>query len=291
MKNKLLNKKITIIGLGLIGGSIAMALKEKGFTSITGFSRTKSTLEKAKSIKAIDKIASSPAEAVENSDLVIICTPISKVKDILIKIKNHIKIGCVVTDVASTKEEIINFAQKISPKQVIFIGGHPMAGKETSGLVNANKKLFQNCTWCLVPTTTNTARGMEIVKSIVKKLGGKPLIINPKIHDEAVTTISHLPFILSAITVFLACKQKNWNTAQKLASGGFRDITRLAGGNTQMHTDICLTNSKNIVAILNSLTDEINKLILLIQKNERGKLFQFFELIKIQRKESLCLMK
>lgn len=285
MKNKLINSRITIIGLGLIGGSLAMTLKDKGFTNVVGFSKNPKTTERAQQLGAINRVAHSLKESVDNSDIVVICTPILQIEQILKKIRNHLKDGCIVTDVGSTKKVIVEEAEKVLPKQVFFVGGHPMAGKETSGIEHADKNLFQGCTWCLTPTRVSNKTVVKEVEQLVSFIGAKPKIIKADAHDEAVAGISHLPFLLSTLLINTVTEKNSWPTARKLAASGFRDITRLANGNIEMHADVCQTNKDNIIALLNQFIQEAQTTKRFLQMDEKENLIHRFRTAKKQRED------
>jgi len=242
-------KRIAIIGLGLIGGSLALALKKasaKG-TEIIGFSRSLETVARAKDCGAIDKAAENPASAVAGADMVVIATPVMATKEVLASISKHLSPKCVVTDTGSTKVEVRKWAGECLPSKVSFIGGHPMAGKETSGIAEADANLFRGCVWCLTPSTCATPLAVRKLKKLVESIGARPFFIDAETHDNLVAGVSHLPMLLSAAFVTATMKSRLWPEMAKLAAGGYRDLSRLASGNPEMNRDICLTNREKIV--------------------------------------------
>lgn len=259
-KNKKI-KRIAIIGLGLIGGSLAKVLKNK--YEIVGVSKSKSTIQKALKQKIINKgYIDLNKNTLSGVDLIFICTPLSlitqKIKE-LSKVLDH---EVIVTDVGSTKSEICNFARKSLPSNITFIGGHPMAGNEFSGIEYADKELFKNTAWILTPIK-NHKSSIKKLESVIKVTRAKVLISNPKEHDEAVALISHLPILLSSslCKLLLGIKNKKLKTlAEKLASSGFRDTTRIAGGNPQLNFDLIASNKTQISKFLPSYINEIKKL-------------------------------
>jgi prephenate dehydrogenase len=241
-------KKIAIIGLGLIGGSLALALKKasaKG-TEIIGFSRSSVTVARAKDCGAIDLAAKNPASAVAGADMVVIATPVLATKEVLASISKHLSPKCVVTDTGSTKAEVMQWAGEYLPSQVSFIGGHPMAGKETFGIDEADADLFQGCVYCLTPGPCATPQAVRKLKKLVESIGAKPFFIDAETHDNLVAGVSHLPMLLSAAFVTATMKSRLWPEMAKLAAGGYRDLSRLASGNPEMNRDICLTNRERI---------------------------------------------
>ena len=242
-------KRIAIIGLGLIGGSLALALKKasaKG-TDIIGFSRSSETVAKAKDCGAIDEAADNPASAVAGADLVVIATPVMATKEVLASISKHLSPRCLVTDTGSTKTKVMQWAGEYLPSKVSFIGGHPMAGKETFGIDEADANLFRGCVYCLTPAPCATPQAVRKLKKLVESIGARPFFIDAETHDNLVAGVSHLPMLLSTAFVTTTMKSRLWSEMAKLAAGGYRDFSRLASGNPEMNRDICLTNREQIV--------------------------------------------
>jgi prephenate dehydrogenase len=263
--------RITIIGLGLIGGSIGLALRKADRSAvITGCSRRRSTARRAMKLGAINRSSASPAAAVRDADYVFICTPVRAVKDILKAIAPSLRRGCIVSDAASTKAEVMKWAKSLLPAGVNFIGGHPMAGKETSGIGVAEAGLFKGCTWCLAPGAGASRGSLQRLSALVRKLGARPLVIDPDRHDFLVAGISHLPFIMSSALVSAAAKDGAWTEMSRLASSGFRDATRLASGDSRLYTDICLTNRKAIASWLDRFSAEMERFSRMIAKGDEN---------------------
>ena len=254
-------KNIAIIGLGLIGGSLAKALKEKGY-KIIGIDINSTTIKLALKEKAINKgYTQLNSKSLENIDLIFICTPLPLIKIYLTKIsKLKLKNRVIITDVGSTKEQICRYANKISSPSPLFIGGHPMAGTEYAGFVSSKKDLFKNCAWVLTPTDKNK-QSIETLKIIIKKIDAKPIITTPKKHDEAVALISHLPLLVS-IGLCETVKESGFmKLALTLASSGFRDTTRIAGGNTEMNSNLLISNQLLLKKLLPKYNTNLGKII------------------------------
>lgn len=285
MKN-LSKTKVAIIGLGLIGGSIGLLLKKKVDCHVIGFSLHRRTLKKALKIGAIDKIADSIKE-VQDADIVFIATPTSVVSEILKKIAKFLKPGCIVTDVASIKEKILKEAERILPKNVSFIGSHPVAGKEKSGIDAAEVDLLKGCFWVLTPGRNTNPKALEKLKEIIVKLGAKPSVVDPKWHDEAVACVSHLPAVLSSVLCLTVGKEKDWQKIQQLAAEGFRDTSRLAANPPLLHTDFCLGSKRNIRRLIGKTIRQLENFQKMIKENNRSKIFDFFKKAQKKRKEWL----
>jgi len=252
---------VAIIGLGLIGGSIGLALRQgkKSRWKIVGYSRRQETVARALSLGAIERGETNLANTVERAELVIIATPVLTVKEILCKMAPHLRPGCIVTDTASTKVQVMKWAEEMLPPRVDFIGGHPMAGRETYGIQAAEAELFRRCTYCLTPSERASPESIDTVVGMTKKLGAKPLFIDAQEHDHLVAGISHLPMLLSAALVSLTTKSSSWSRMSKLASSGYQDLTRLASGNPEVNAHICLSNQKAIIDWIDRFTKELER--------------------------------
>lgn len=252
-------KKITVIGLGLIGGSLALSIKNVGDFEVTGYDNSKEAVNIAIYRKIIDKGSESYKEAVKDADLVIISTPVRLIIGIIDEIKNSLKKGCILTDVGSTKSKIVEYVNRIIPKDCVFIGGHPMAGSENEGVLSATPDLFKNAFYVLTPTDNTVSDPLLILHTLFTKIGSKVITISPKDHDRVVALISHLPHVLSTNLVDLIDdKQKELNNLFKLCAGGFRDMTRIASSNPKMWLDISMENKDEIIKAIDEYIRYLN---------------------------------
>jgi prephenate dehydrogenase len=178
-------------------------------------------------------------------------------KELMELIGRELPEGCVVTDVGSSKKVVLDWADQYLPKTVDFIGGHPMAGKETAGPQQAEASLFADKTYCIIPSVRASQRALSEVTTMVETIRAKPYFIGVDEHDSFVAAASHLPFVLSMALVGCTSRSANWEDIAQLASSGYHDITRLASGDTIMHRDICLTNPKPIVAWIDAFIREL----------------------------------
>lgn len=262
---------VTVIGLGLIGGSIGLALRQgnKPGWEIVGYSRSKETIANALSSGAIERSATDLENAVKQADFVIIATPVLTLREIFSKIAPHLPSGCTVTDTASTKIQVMKWAEEILPPEVDFIGGHPMAGKESYGIQAAEAELFRGCTYCLTLSEKASPKSIDIVTRMVKKLGAIPFFVNAQEHDNLVAGISHLPIVLSAALVSLTTKNPSWLKMSKLAASGYRDLTRLASGNPEVNSSICLSNKESIINWVDEFRQELERYRQLVAKGDK----------------------
>jgi len=265
------NVLVTIIGLGLIGGSIGLALRQgkKPGCEVVGCSRRQETVANALSLGAIDRGETNLKDAVKQTDFVIIATPVLAVKEIFSEIAPYLPSACIVTDTASTKVQVMKWAGEILPPTVDFVGGHPMAGKETYGIQAAEAELFRGCTYCLTLSEKASSKSMDTVKDMVKKLGAIPLLVDAQEHDKLVAGISHLPMLLSAALVSLTTKNHSWSKMSKLAASGYHDLTRLASGNPEVNSHICLSNKEAIVNWMDKFNQELEKYRQLVAEGDK----------------------
>ncbi|MFL5655694.1 MAG: prephenate dehydrogenase [Ktedonobacteraceae bacterium] len=253
--------RVAIVGLGLIGGSIGLALhKAKAAQQVVGYDLGKGISNQARKIGAIDEPYSTLADVVRGAELIILATPVGAMRSLLQDIATTATSGAVVTDVASTKAQIISWAEEFLPTSVAFVGGHPMTGKELSGVESADAALFQGRIYCLTPTARTRPVAINKVSILIEALGARVRFLEPAEHDGQVAGISHLPFVASVALMETVAEGPAWGDAAMLAAGGFRDMSRLAAGNPEMYRDICLTNSEALTRWLNEYITTLSEL-------------------------------
>jgi prephenate dehydrogenase len=254
--------RIVVLGLGLIGGSIGLALKQANWrrAEIIGYARRSETASLALKSGAVDRIESDCRKAVQGADIIIVATPVLAVRDIFELIASELSDGAIVTDTASTKVQVMQWAQELLPPKTNFVGGHPMAGKEISSIKAATADLFNGCTYCLTPSYGAKPAAIRTVKDMVKAIGANPLDIEAEEHDNLVAGISHLPLLISAALVLATTKNQSWPQMSRLASSGYHDLTRLASGNPEVSAHICLSNQAAIASWIDIFVEELQKL-------------------------------
>jgi len=269
---------ITIIGLGLIGGSLAKAIKKKPGppVDIVACDSDSDTLELALREGIISKGCTSLCEEVFNSDIIFICTPLRQTISYIIQLAPHIRKGCIITDVCSTKQKITEFVDSL-PNPPCFIGGHPMAGTEKSGYANSFSHLFENAYYALTPSSSTSDEALDTLVDIIKEIGAIPLVMTPEEHDRAAGAVSHLPHIVAASLVNLVKElDSGKGTMKLLAAGGFRDITRIASSNPALWESIVADNKKHLKDLLalyvNCLEDFHKKL----ENSDSESIYNFF---------------
>lgn len=252
---------IAIVGTGLMGTSLALAIKSSNLkVDIVGTDYDSIARSGAQKSGAFKKVESRLANAIRGADVVVFATPIQAMREMMESAANDFEEGCVVTDVGSSKKVVLQWAEEVLPKHVSFVGGHPMAGKELSGPKNADGTMFKGKAYCIVPSVNAERAAVSSVTTIAEAIGAKPFFIGVDEHDSFVAAVSHLPFMMSVALMGTASKSANWDDIAQLASSGFSDLSRLASGDPVMHRDICVTNPEPIVAWMDSYIRELYEL-------------------------------
>ncbi|MFC1807660.1 prephenate dehydrogenase [Candidatus Omnitrophota bacterium] len=273
--------KIAIVGVGLIGGSIGLAVKKRGLAKeIIGIGRRKSSMQKAIKRGAIDKGTLDLDNGVEDADLIIIATPVNQVVSKVKEAARHAKEGAIIIDVNSTKEDIIRNINNALPKKVSFVGCHPMAGSEQLGVMNAEDDLFLNSVCIVTPTRNTKKTPLSTVKKFWKQLGASIFMLSPSAHDKAVANISHLPHIVSYALCNLVTLRDS-----KVAGNGFKDTTRIAKSSPQMWLDIFAQNKKNVLSSITSFEKELRLLKIDLRKGRKRALLNRLNAAKKKREE------
>jgi len=258
-------QRIAIVGLGLIGSSIGLGLRRwsaenvragQPALEIVGFDSNLDRQSQAKKISAVDRTEWELRKVVENADLVILAAPVLALKEILGDIAPLLRSGTAITDVASTKSEILSWANELLPRTVSFVGGHPMAGKETS-IEGADGDLFRGATWCVCPSVQASDEAIRTVLGMINALGAEPYFVDPNEHDAYVAGVSHLPFVASTALMNALSADSSWRDMKTLTAGGFRDMTRLASGSPEMHRDVVMTNREAVERWLDAYVAEL----------------------------------
>jgi prephenate dehydrogenase len=256
-------QRVSIVGLGLLGGSWALALKQNAASGLLRGCDSPDVLERALHLRAIDEGQEDPVEAMRDADLVILATPVRVTLELLPKLEPVLSARALVTDVGSTKRLICERAKGIFCDGSLFLGGHPMAGKERPGLDQAEASLFRNATYALVPLSPNDVADerVQAFSALLKEVGALPYITDATAHDRAVAFLSHLPQLVSTGLAGLIAEESAHNVLPlELAGTGFRDVTRLAESPYPLWRDICATNIENIESALSSLIAKLDQM-------------------------------
>ncbi len=256
---------VAVVGLGLMGSSFALALKQaRPATVIVGSDADSTTLRKALDRGVVDS-ASADTSVADIADVVVIGAPIRSLRDIFAQLAGRTS-GKVVTDMASTKASVMEWA---SAAGIDLVGGHPMCGKETSGIDTADAGLFKGAPWVLT-------RPDPVLSDLIEAVGAHPIVMDAETHDRLVAGVSHAAFLLSVGYVLAVSRRSDWPQASKLAAGGFRDMSRLAAGDPQLYTGVTRTNRANLIEQLDAIAAELARLRRHLEADD-ARLVELFE--------------
>ncbi|MCC2672178.1 MAG: Prephenate dehydrogenase, partial [Armatimonadetes bacterium] len=245
---------VAIVGVGLIGGSLGMALRERGLARrVVGLARREATLQEALSVGAIDDGSLEPA-AVHGAELVVLAPPVLTIPPLVEALAPHLSPGAIVTDVGSTKAALMQCLSELVPAHADLVGGHPMAGSERGGVLAARADLFQGAVYVLTRCPRTRPESVARLEALAHALGARPVVMDAEEHDTAVARISHLPHVVAAaLAATSGAGGIPAETLRLLVAGGFRDTTRIASSPPEMWRDICLTNRDAILTALDHL--------------------------------------
>ena len=269
-------KKITIIGVGLIGGSLAKAIKKNNLAEVVfGFGRNLSRLKDAQKSNIIDQYSIDISEALDGASIVVIATPVGTFESILRELKPYSTDGMIITDVGSTKTGIAKSAREILVEMAsCFVPAHPITGKEKSGFESSDEELFINKKVIITPLEINTDKTINSLKKLWEDVGADVDFMSAESHDELLGMTSHLPHMLAFSLVNYLITQNP--SASIYAAGGFKDFSRIASGDAVMWRDICLNNRDQIIAHIKSYQETLSALVDAIDNQDKDKLESFF---------------
>ena len=251
--------QITIIGLGLIGGSLGMALRQayNGKAELVGYDSNSKAHNSAKKAGIVDRTEWNLDKAVENADVVVLAVPVGATPEIFKAIGPYLKEGATITDTASTKREVLGWANEILPESVGFVGGHPLAGSGLSGSDAATPSLFTNKKFAVISSAKAPQSSVGQVLKIVDDIGSSPFFLSADEHDSFVAAVAHLPAVISTALVSAIAKSPSWREMGKFASDEFGDMSRLAGVDPEVNHGLCRTNPDMIVYWINQMISEL----------------------------------
>ncbi len=282
--NELANLQITVVGLGLMGGSLAGALR-KQCNNVIGVARRPETIEAALERKLIHKGTTDLATGVRQASIVILATPVRAILSLLPEIGSLSPKGCLLMDLGSSKAQIVGEMARL-PDHIQPLGGHPMCGKEMSGITAADPALYQGCTFILTPLPRTSEAALALGQALAKAIGAHPLVLEPNRHDYLVGTISHLPYLLACALVSTADATTSADPAVwKIVAGGFRDTSRLAGGDVTMMMDILLSNREEVLKALKVYQAQLRTLSRLVEDGDEKEMWARLSTIRAKRLE------
>ena len=281
-------KKVCIIGCGLIGSSLARAIKEKKLSNqIVSSNRSEETNKRVVALKIVDDADADAKKMANDSDLIVIATPLSSYENVILKIKDSLKEGSILTDVGSVKENIIDLVEKFVPPNVSWIPSHPIAGTEESGPEAGSAELFKN-RWCIItPSQKTKKQDIKILETFWKKIGSKVDIMDVKQHDYILSITSHIPHLIAynIVNTSIDIQDEKDYGIVKYSAGGLRDFTRIAASNPIMWRDIFIQNKKNTSKMINKFIKNLEDLKSAIENEDGKKLEEIFTKTRKIRKE------
>ncbi len=265
---KPLFERVVIAGVGLIGGSLALAGKKAGiFKTVIGVGRGKANLDKALTLGVVDEATTDLGMAVRGADLFFAAVPVESVIDVCLKAADGMKTGCIITDGGSVKKKIVEELQLRLPSSVRFVGGHPVAGSEKSGARSADESLFKNRYTILTPTPSTDPQAVDLVRDMWKAAGSDVVEMRADEHDEVMAMISHLPHFAAYALVDAVVKADGSGLMRRFVAGGFKDTTRIASSDPQMWRDIFSMNKERLIESINTFERSLSELKQMVEKN------------------------
>ena len=273
--------KILIVGLGVIGGGYAMALKEAGYSEVYGIDTNEETLKKAKEMKIIKEGFTREDEIISEMDLIVLAIYPNLVKNFIVKNKNKFKENALITDVTGIKQLFINDIVEILPQNIDFVFAHPMAGRENKGIDYATNKVFQGANFLIVETKKNKEENIRKIENLAKEMGFKHIKrTTPAFHDEMIAFTSQLPHVLAV--ALTNSDIENRNTGEFIGDS-YRDLTRIANMNEKLWSLLFLGNKKNLLEAMNNFEAEFDKIKKCIEENDEKNLQKLFIKSTIRR--------
>ncbi|MCU7852182.1 MAG: prephenate dehydrogenase/arogenate dehydrogenase family protein [Candidatus Thiodiazotropha sp. (ex Monitilora ramsayi)] len=278
-------ERLAVIGVGLIGGSVALALRETGSVkTVVGCGRSKENLVQAKRLGIVDHYTHDVAEAVDGADMVLLAVPLGAMRETLSGMRDHLQSNAVVTDAGSVKGSVIEDLREVFGEVPgWFVPGHPIAGTERSGADAAFASLYQNRRVILTPTSETDPKAISRVELMWRQCGADITRMPVAHHDEILAATSHLPHMLAFSLVDSLARLKENDEIFRYAAGGFRDFTRIASSNPVMWRDICLANQDHLSAMLTRFADELHELAAILEQGDSEGLLEIFERAKRAR--------
>ena len=289
MRAKFRIGKLVIIGVGLIGGSFALALKRaRAVQRVVGVGRTRHNLADALRLKAIDDASRDPARAVQDADLVLLATPVGQMPAVMAAIAQHLPAHAVVTDAGSTKRDVIACAQRFLGGHLPrFVPAHPVAGTEESGAAAAFADLFRGRNIILTPQAGTAARAVTLVRRAWEACGARVMRMDADTHDELFAAVSHLPHVIAFALVNMLAGHRNPARLFGLSAGGLRDTVRIAGSSPEMWADICVANRDALLAALEDYENELEQTRAAIERADAAELRRLFARARSAREKWL----
>ena len=276
---------MVIVGVGLIGGSLAMISRRKGLVKeIIGVGRGAANLKEAVKLNIIDSFTFDISEAVKGADLIVLATPVGSFEWLVKQMRHGLNKGAIITDAGSVKGRMVSRIERLLPKGTYFVAGHPIAGKEKTGVKAASQTLFEGTKCILTPTKKTDASALKKIKALWKAVGAEVVLMDPMLHDKVLGAVSHLPHAAAySIVNTVAEIKKDGNNFIAFSGGGFKDFTRIAASSPEMWRDIFLSNRENLVNMISRYQKNLEKLKRYIKDKDSKGLIKELEKAKAIR--------
>lgn len=273
------------MGVGLLGGSLGLALKRRGLADeVQGFVRRSSSVAECLALGVVDRCSRNLAEAVADADLVVLCSPVGQMATLFREMSRHLAPDCVVTDVGSVKSAPVAEIEPLAGAAgVRFVGSHPMAGAEKSGPAHARADLFDGAVCALTPTTASDPAAVDLIRRMWEAVGARVLPMNPVLHDDLVARSSHLPHVVAAGLANYVLSPAHPREQAELCAGGFRDTTRVASGSPELWRDIALANRRHLSRVLGVFIEDLSEFRLALDAGDATAVEEFFRQAKARR--------
>jgi prephenate dehydrogenase len=278
-------RKVTLIGVGLLGGSLGLAMRQRGLADeVVGFVRRAASVTEADRCGAVSRGTLDLAEAVAGADLLVFCTPLAQMRPLAEAMRPHLNRGALVTDVGSVKGSVVRELEGLFARAgARFVGSHPMAGSEKTGVTAARADLFEGAACVVTPTARTQPAALRAVESLWRALGGRVLRLNPAAHDRAVARSSHLPHAVASALAHRVLDPRQPAEVARLCAGGFRDTTRIASSSPEMWRDIGLANRRNLAEELRALAATLERLGKVLDAGDAEALEEFYSASRARR--------
>ena len=278
-------QQITLVGVGLLGGSLGLAVRKRRLASrVIGFVRRPASVAECEGAGACDKAELNLEAAVRGSDFVVLCTPLAQMRELAERMLPAIKREAVITDVGSVKGSVVSELEPLFAKvNACFVGSHPMAGAEKTGVSAANAELFQKAVCAVTPTGATNADALQRVEDFWRSVGALPLRMSADKHDDLVSRSSHLPHVVAAELANYVLSPVHPKEQATLCANGFRDTTRIASGSPEMWRDICLANRVNLARVLGVFIEDLQEFQIALNNGDTKAVEEFFSQAKERR--------
>ena len=280
-------RKVTLIGVGLLGGSLGMALRKRGLAQeVCGYVRREASIAECEQAGAVHHATTNLNEAVKGADLIVLCTPLFQMAELSRAMLPNVQQGALITDVGSVKGAVVEELEPIFARQgASFVGSHPMAGSEKTGVSAARADLFVNAACVVTPTKNSDSQKVADTEALWAGVGARVMRLSPDLHDELVSRSSHLPHVLAAQLAAFVLNAKHPAEQGKLCANGFRDSTRIASGSPEMWRDIVMMNRIPLLAAIDEFSGSLEKFRRVLESGDSAQVEAFFQHAKSLRDE------